>query len=165
MLLGARIFGADGSLGEDMSDPRIKVGILLTPAGKGGEDLSPYAAENFPFMNPSYAEMTKPTLIVAGDNDISALTVRGADWFYDAYFLSPGKKSLLTLYGGEHGLGGIAGYQITETTDENPKRIEAVQRLTWAYLRSAFYPEDNAWQKAGSWLMESPDPQGKVESK
>lgn len=165
MLLGARITGPDGSLGEDMSDTRIRVGVLLTPGGRGGEDLSPFAAEHYPFMNPDYIEMTKPTLIVAGDKDDSPLTVRGPDWFTDAYTLSTGSKSLLTLFGGEHLLGGISGYLVTETTDENPERVATVQQLTWAYLRSALYPEDSAWTVACTELMESPNPPGRVENK
>lgn len=52
----------------------------------------------------------------------------------------PGPKSLLTLFGAEHGLGGVAGYDVAETTDEDPGRVAAVQRLTWAYLRSTLYP-------------------------
>lgn len=165
MLLGARVIGTDGSLGEDMSDSRIKAGILLTPAGKGGEDLSPWAAEHFPFMNPSYAELTTPTLVVAGDQDISPLTVRGWDWFTDAYTLSPGATALLTLFGGEHLLGGISGDLVTETSDENPDRVAVVQRLTWAYLRSALYPEDPAWSVARADLKLNGGSLGKLEEK
>lgn len=165
MLLGARIIGADGSLGADMSDLRIKAGVLLTPAGKGGEDLSPFAAEHYPFMNPGYAEMTTPTLVIAGDKDVSPLTVRGWDWFTDAYTLSPGANWLVTLFGAEHLLGGISGYLVTETSDENPERVAAVQQLTWAYLRSALYPEDSAWATARTELMESANPLGRVDGK
>ena len=165
MLLGARVIGADGSLGEDMSDPRIKAGVLLTPAGKGGEDLSPFAAEHYPFMNPSYAEMTTPNLVIAGDKDVSPLTVRGWDWFTDAYKLSPGANWLVTLFGAEHLLGGISGYLVTETSDENPERVAAVQRLTWAYLRSALYPEDRAWDAVQNEFSDAANPLGKVEGK
>ena len=165
MLLGARIIGSDGSLGEDMSDPRIKAGVLLTPAGRGGEDLSPFAAEHYPFMNPSYSEMTTPSLVVAGDQDVSPLTVRGWDWFTDAYMLSPGADWLVTLFGAEHLLGGISGYLVTETSDENPERVAAVQKLTWAYLQTALYPENSAWSAARADLMEGANPLGKVEGK
>ncbi len=165
MLLGARMIAPDGSLGEDMSDPRIKAGVLLCAGGRGGEDLSPFAAEHFPYLNPSFAEMTTPTLVVAGDKDDSPLSVRGPDWFRDAYTLSPGGKYLLTLFGGEHMLGGISGHLVTETTDENPERVAAVQRLTQAYLRSALYPEDPAWPAACAELTESPNPLGRVEGK
>jgi hypothetical protein len=165
MLLGTRVIGSDGSLGEDMSDSRIKVGVLLCAGGRGGEDLSSFATEHFPHLNQSYAEMTTPTLVVAGDHDYSPLTVRGPEWFTDAYTLSPGAKWLVTLFGAEHMLGGISGYLVTETTDENPQRVAAVQGLTWAYLRSALYPGDPAWPAACADLRGSPNPIGRVEGK
>lgn len=158
MLLGARIVGVD----EDLSDPRIRAGVLLAAAGRGGSDLSPFAAEQYPFMNPSFAEMTGPALVVAGDKDDSPLTVRGPDWTTDAYHLSPGPKSLVTLVGGEHMLGGISGDRVTDTTDENPARVAAVQQLTWAYLCTALDPADRAWPTACAAL--SPE-LGRVDSK
>ena len=154
VLLGARVIGSDGSLGEDLSDPRVKVGALLSATGRGGHDLGPFAAEHFPFMNPSFAEMTTPTLVVAGDQDDSPLSPRGPDWFTDAYTLGQGANSLVTLFGGEHMLGGISGYDAAETSDESPERVAAVQRLTWAYLRTALYPEDTAWSVACAALAE-----------
>jgi dienelactone hydrolase len=144
-LLGARVLNADGTPGEDMSDPRIKAGVLLAVTGTGGADLSPFAAEHFPFMSPSFADMTTPALIVAGDQDDSPLSLRGPDWFTDAYHLSPGGKSLLTLAGAEHSLGGISAYESTETTDESPERVALIQRLTWAYLRDALGLKDSTW--------------------
>lgn len=164
-LLGARVLDSDGKPGEDMSDPRIGAGVLLALTGRGGDDLSPFAVENLPFMNPSFDEMTTPALVVAGDHDQSALSVRGPDWFTDGYSMSPGDKSLLTLFGAEHSLGGIPGYTVTETTDENPERVAAVQRLTRAYLRTALYPEDPAWPAARAALTDAPDPAGRVESR
>jgi pimeloyl-ACP methyl ester carboxylesterase len=165
MLLGARVIGPDGTLGEDMSDPRIKAGVLLSAAGRGGDDLSPFEAEHFPFMSPNFAEMTTPTLVVAGDKDDSPLSVRGPDWFTDAYFLSPGPKSLLTLFDAEHGLGGVSGYDAAETTDEDPERVAVIQRLSWAYLRTALYLGEPAWPAARAALMDAPNPLGRVESK
>ena len=95
---------------EDLSDSRITAGVLFATAGRGGADLTPFAAENFPWLkNPSFADMTMPALVVAGDQDDIPLSVRGPDWMTDPYFLSPGLKSLLTLFGAEHSLGGIAG--------------------------------------------------------
>lgn len=161
-LLGTRVINADGSLSENLSDPRIKAGVLLSAGGRGGKALSPFAKEHFPHLNQSYKEMNIPTLIVAGDNDRSQLTVIGPEWFTDAYHLSPGANALVTLFGGEHMLGGISGYLVTETTDENPNRVHAVQRLTWAYLRSALYPKDSAWMDACTWLAANPNPQGNV---
>jgi predicted dienelactone hydrolase len=165
MLLGTRVLDPEGGTGEDMSDSRIKAGVLLATPGQGGADLTPFAAENFPFMNPSFADMTTPTLVVAGDRDQSLLSVRGPDWFTDPYFLSPGSKSLLTLFGAEHSLGGIHAYNGAETTDENPERVALIQRLTWVYLRSALDPEDSSWPAARTALMEIPNPLGRIESK
>ncbi len=165
MLLGARVLDPEGGTGEDLSDSRIKAGVLLATPGQGGADLTPFAAEHFPFMTPSFADMTTPVLVIAGDRDQSLLSVRGPDWFTDPYFLSPGSKSLLTLFGAEHSLGGISGYNVTETTDENPERVALIQRLTWAYLRSALDPEDSSWPTARTALMERPNPLGRIESK
>ena len=165
LLLGARTVGADGGLGEDLSDPRIQVGVLLSAAGRGGDALSPLAREHFPYLNQSYAGMKTPTLVVWGDQDHSPLTVAGPEWFKDAYTLSPGANGLLTLFGGGHMLGGISGYRVAETTDESPERVAVVQRLTWAYLRSALYPGDSAWTTACAGLRQSAHPPGQVDSK
>ncbi|MFJ3225520.1 alpha/beta hydrolase family protein [Streptomyces sp. NPDC086783] len=164
-LLGARVLDAEGVPGEDMSDRRVTAGVLLALTGKGGEDLSPFAAEHFPFMNPSFDDMKTPALIVAGDQDRSALTTRGPDWFTDPYFLSPGSKSLLTLFGAEHSLGGVSGYDAAETTDASPERVALLQHLTWAYLRTALTPEDDSWQHAISVLQTTPNPLGRLQSK
>lgn len=163
--MGARVLGSEGEVGEDLSDSRIKAGVLLAATGQGGDNLTPFAAEHFPFMNPSFADMTTPALVVAGDRDQSPLSTRGPDWFTDPYFLSPGAKTLLTLFGAEHSLGGIAGYNVTETTDEDPERVALIQRITWAYLRTALYAEDPAWPVACTALMESTNPLGRIECK
>jgi hypothetical protein len=109
-LLGARILDPEGRVDEDMSDPRVAAGVLLALAGRGGENLTPFAAEMFPFMNPSFDTMTTPALMTAGDHDQSLLSTRGPDWWTDAYTFSPGEKSLLTLFGAEHSQGGIHAY-------------------------------------------------------
>lgn len=165
MLLGARVLDADGQAGENLTDPRIKAGVLLATPGTGGDELTPFAAENFSFMSPGFADMATPALVVAGDEDRSMLSTRGPDWFTDPYALSPGSKSLLTLFGAEHSLGGITGYGVTETTDESPERVALVQRLSTAYLRSALYPDDTSWSEASAALAGAPDAVGRVESR
>lgn len=147
-LLGARILDEDGQLtGDDLSDDRVSAGILLAATGVGGDDLHPFAKANFPFMRPSFRELTTPTLVIAGDHDQSKMSSRGPDWFTDAYTHSPGATDLLTLSGAEHGLGGIVGYEVAETTDENPERVAVIQRLTTAYLRTALHADDT-WDAA-----------------
>ncbi len=161
-LLGARVLDAEGKPGEDFSDPRVKAGLLLAATGEGGKDLAPFAAENFPFMSPDFSALTTPTLVVWGDHDQSMLTAtRGPDWFTDVYRLSPGAQGLLTLFGGEHSLGGITGYAATETTDESPDRVALLQRASVAYLRSALGIDPQLWTLAAGWE----DERGRLESK
>jgi fermentation-respiration switch protein FrsA (DUF1100 family) len=164
-LLGARSLDQEDKAAEDMSDPRVAAGVLLAVAGTGGDDLTPFAAENFSFMNPSFAEMRTPALVVAGDHDQSLLSVRGPDWWTDAYTLSPGERSLLTLFGAEHSMGGITGHSVTETTDENPERVALVQQVTTAYLRSALGLEDDGWSQARTDLQGDPQAPVRLESK
>ncbi|WP_405584405.1 alpha/beta hydrolase family protein [Streptomyces sp. NBC_01092] len=163
-LLGARILDADGTPGEDLSDPRVKAGVLLALTGLG-DSLTPFAAEHFPFMKPSFATMTPPALIVAGDNDQSHLSTRGPDWFTDPYTHSPSAKTLLTLFGAEHSLGGVSGHEVAETTDENPARVALIQQLSTAFLHSALGGEDAGWKAAVTALEDAPDPLGTLRSK
>lgn len=167
LLLGARLTDPADGAEVDLAEPRIKAGVLLAAPGRGGDAITEFVAENYPvFSTTDFSAMATPALVVAGDKDTSAhLTVRGAEWHTDPYFLSPGPKALLTLFDAEHGLGGISGYDVAETTDENPERVAVVQRLTWAYLRSELYPGDSAWQAARDALTAGPDPLGRVESK
>ncbi|MFC9845770.1 alpha/beta hydrolase family protein [Streptomyces sp. NPDC060223] len=167
LLLGARLTDPDDGAVVDLADPRIKAGVLLAAPGRGGDAVSEFVAENYSFfLTMDFAEMATPTLVVAGDKDTSAhLTIAGPDWHADPYVLSPGPKSLLTLFDAEHGLGGVSGYDVAETTDENPARVAAVQQLTWAYLRSELYPGDSAWQAAREALAADSDPLGRIESK
>ena len=167
LLLGARLTDPRDGTEVNLAEPRIKAGVLLAAPGRGGDAVTEFVAENYPFfLTTDFAKMTTPALVVAGDKDTSPhLTVRGADWHTDPYFLSPGPKSLLTLFDAEHGLGGVSGYDVAETTDENPERVAAVQRLTSAYLRTELHPGDSAWQAARDTLTASPNPLGRVESK
>lgn len=163
-LLGARIVDEEGHVGDDMSDSRVTAGILFAATGLGGDDLHPFAQANFPFMRPSFRELTTPTLVVAGDHDKSTMSSRGPDWFTDAYTHSPGATDLLTLHGGEHALGGIVGYEVAETTDENPERVAVIQRMSTAYLRTALRVDGGAWPAARDALRRAGDPIGHVDT-
>ncbi|QNP72246.1 chlorophyllase [Streptomyces roseirectus] len=154
VLLGARVLGVP----DDFTDPRVKAGVLLAAAGLGDE-LTPFAAEHLPFMRPSFASMTAPALVVAGDSDHSQLSTRGPDWFIDPYLRSPSPKGLLTLTGAEHSLGGIPGYESAETTDENPETVALIRRVSTAFLRGALGLEGEDWKSVDTGVL------GKVESK
>jgi dienelactone hydrolase len=160
-LLGARVLDADGVPGEDFSHPAVKAGALIASTGTG-DTLTPFAVEHLPFMRPDFSTMTTPALIVAGGKDHSPMSTRGPDWFTDAYHLSPAPKSLLTIADGEHTLGGVAGEQVAETTDEDPARVALVADAISAYLLDAFKLDPAAWTALhpatasdGAWSIES----------
>ncbi|MEU4242250.1 chlorophyllase [Actinoplanes sp. NPDC026619] len=157
MLLGARVAGE----GEDATDKRVKAGVLLATTGVGGADLTPFARDNFPFMSPDFTQLNTPTLVVAGDHDQSQLSTRGPDWFTDVYALSPGAESLLTVFGGEHSLGGIHGYRAADTTDESPERVDLIRRASWAFLRKALEIDATDWQN----ITAAPGPAGSIVAK
>lgn len=151
MLLGARLSVAGDAALQDVSviEPRIKAGVLLTPPGRGGEDLSAFARENFPELNADYSHLTTRSLVVVGDEDVNPyITVRGPEWYRAAFEDGTGCEALLTVKGGKHGLGGIAGWDAKETGDEDPDRLATVQRMTAAYLRSALYEGECCWVDA-----------------
>ncbi|MFJ5307115.1 alpha/beta hydrolase family protein [Streptomyces sp. NPDC088350] len=166
LLLGARV--TDPETGEEVSlgEPRIKAGVLLAAPGRGDVLNGPMADALPVFGTIDFSTMTTPALVVAGDEDDSRhFTDLGPDWHADPYTLGPSPKSLLTLFGAGHALGGIPGYDVAETTDESPERVTAVGRLTAAYLRSRLHPGDTSWQAACEALATSPDPVGRVEAK
>lgn len=168
MLLGARLTDTKRAEDQDVSvvEPRIKVGVLLAPPGKGGDDLSDFARENFTELNPDYSHIKTRSLVVVGDADVNPfITVRGPEWYTAAYDEGPGCDYLLTLKGGMHGLGGIAGYDAKETVDEDPDRLAIVQRMTASYLHSALSGDDIEWQNAQEALKEHASDLAHIESK
>lgn len=164
-LLGARILDEHGRVGDDMSDGRVTAGILFAATGLGGDDLHPFAQANFPFMRPSFRELATPTLVIAGDHDQSEMSSRGPDWFTDAYTHSPGATDLVTLYDAEHALGGIVGYEVAETTDEDPERVAVIQRLSTAYLRTALHIDEDSWAAARAAFRDGGDEIGRADAK
>jgi len=168
-LLGLRVLNPETKKEEDLSDSRIKAGVLFATAGQGGDNLTPFAAEKMPQLNVSFEHMTTPSLVIVGDQDYIPqkyqLTVRGPEWMTDPYFLSPGAESLLSLFGAEHSLGGIPGYEVKETTDENPEQVALIQQVTWAYLRHALDIEHANWSAVQKTLSESFNSLGRLESK
>ncbi len=166
VLLGARHVEPRTGMFIGVVEPRIKAGVLLAAPGKS-EALSAYAREHYPFLSTiDFSTMTSPALVVAGDKDDHPfMKTVGAAWHADPYQLSPGPKSLFTVFGGEHGLGGVAGYDAAETTDESPERVGAVKLMTWAYLRSQLLGEESIWRDACKALHDAATPFGRIESK
>lgn len=167
LLLGMQVLDPGDDTETDLSDPRIKAGVIFAAPGVGNDGhLAPFAAEQYPMMKYiDFSKMTGPALVVAGDDDLNPNFSDRLSYRWDAYTHSPGPKSLLTVFGAGHMLGGISGYDAAEATDENPERVAALRALAWAYLRSELYPDDPAWADALTALESSPDPVGRVESK
>ena len=167
LLLGMRVLDPNDDTDKDLSDPRIKAGVVFGAPGVGNDGhLSSWAAENYPvFKYLDFSTMTGPALVVAGDRDLNFNFSNRLGYRADAYPCSPPPKSLLTVFGAGHMLGGISGYDASETSDEDPERVAAVRALAWAYLRSELYPDDKAWAGAVAALESDPDPVGRIESK
>ena len=129
-------------------------------------DAAAFVSAHYPVLrNNSFAEMTTPALVVAGDKDKNINFSERDDWRADAYHLSPGSKCLLTILGGEHILGGISGYDVAETTHDSPERVALVQKLTLAYLRTALFPGDSSWADAQSALCSNSQTMARIECK
>ncbi|MFC5918620.1 chlorophyllase [Streptomyces pulveraceus] len=167
LLLGAGLTDPDTGNVVRLVEPRIRAGVLLAAPGRGGEVFNGPMAEQWPIVGGvDFSTMTAPTLVVVGDKDDSRhFTDMGPEWHADPYALSPGPKTLLTLFDAEHGLGGIAGYDAAETTDENPERVAALARLSAAYLRTQLHPGAPAWRIVREALATGPGAMGRVEAK
>ncbi|KAJ7828089.1 Alpha/Beta hydrolase protein [Mycena leptocephala] len=165
MLLGAS--NTDPRDGSTWYKPesRIKAGVVLAGVGNGGADISASGKKLIPFYGVDFSKMTTPALVIYGDEDAGPhLTTRDADWHADPYTLAGGQKDLFIMKGAKHGLGGISGWDAGETMDESPERLAAVQRMTWAYLKSQLYDGDKVWVEACK-AMEGLAEIGKVEKK
>ncbi|MER8006560.1 chlorophyllase [Streptomyces sp. NPDC094149] len=166
LLLGARVTDPDDGQEVNLFESRIRAGVLLAAPGRGDVLNGPMADALPVFRTINFSTMTTPALVVAGDKDDSRhFTDMGPDWHADPYTLAPGPKSLLTLFGAEHGLGGIAGYDAAETTDENPARVAALAKLTAAYLRAQLQSGVCPWQAECEAPASDLDAVGRVESK
>ncbi|MFE0368216.1 alpha/beta hydrolase family protein [Streptomyces tendae] len=166
ILVGLRVTDPVTGVTEDLSDSRVMATIQLATAGEGGTNLSPLALEVAPWLrDQDFSHITAPGLVVAGDKDELPLSTTGPSWTSEPYTLSRGNKSLLTVYGGQHSLGGIPGYDAAETTDENPDRVALVQQVTLAYLRHVTGTNDTDWETARTVLAGDSHALGRLESK
>lgn len=166
ILVGLRVADPMTGIAENLSDPRIMATIQLATAGRGGDHLTPLALEMAPWLrDQDFSHITAPGLVVAGDKDELPLSTKGPSWITDPYTVAHSNKSLLTVYGGQHSLGGIAGYEAAETTDENPGRVALVQHATLAYLRHITGIDHTDWQTAQATLTGDPHELGRLESK
>jgi dienelactone hydrolase len=165
MLAGMRV--TDAKTGEvvDLAEPRIKTAIMFSPPGDDA-DRAAWVRENYPELSGNdFSTMTLPSLIVTGTKDFHPFFSERQDWRADAYKLAPAPKSLLMLYEAEHLFGGISGYDAKETSDENPALVAGIQRITWAYLRTALHSDDNSWNVIVEELATGSNAVGYIKSK
>lgn len=147
MMIGAQQTDIDTQEIINLSDSRIKAGVIMSSLGGGGSNLSEFVTKTFPFYTSiDFSTMSAPAIVFYGDADHSPeLTHRGAEWHADPYLLSPGPKALINMKGCGHYLGGIIGYDAAATTDEDPARVILVAKLAASYLRSILYEENENW--------------------
>lgn len=165
LLAGATV--TDVHTGElvDLSEPRIGAFIIISPVGDG-KDAAPWLKENYPETTTTdYSTMSRPALVIVGDKDFNANFSTREGWRADAYNQGPSPKTLLTVFGAEHIFGGISGWDAKETSDEDPERVAEMQRVTWAYLRSALYPENKAWNAVVAEMADAGSGFGRIETK
>lgn len=149
LLLGMRVLDPSDDRPKDLSDPRVKAGVIIAAPGINDGHLGPWAERFQMLKHIDYSEMRGAALVIAGDKDLNPNFSERLSYRWDAYTHSPGgNKSLLTFHGAGHIFGGISGYDATETNDENPERVATLRAMTWAYLRSQLYAGDPAWNDA-----------------
>ncbi|TNC47706.1 alpha/beta fold hydrolase [Rubellimicrobium rubrum] len=164
MLAGMSVTDPDDGTVVRMEEPRIKAFVLFGAPGQG--DLADFAAQHYPvFKGTDFSTMTRDALVVNGDKDKNPNFSDRDQWRADAFYKSPGPKSLLTVFDGEHIFGGISGYDTNETTDDSPERVLFVAEATVAYLRTALEADDGSWDAFQSTLRDNPSAQGRVESR
>lgn len=165
-LLGMQVVDPADERPRDLSDPRIKAGVIIGAPGSG-HDLEDWARENYPVMQHlDFSTMTGTALVITGDADLNPYFSLRLSYRSDAFTLSPGSnKTLLTFFGAEHIYGGISGYDAGETSDENPERVATLRAMVWAYLRSRLNAGDPAWTNAVDALTSAEQPLAKVETK
>ncbi len=165
-LLGMQVLDPADQRAKDLSDPRIKAGVVIGAPGSG-HDLADWARENYPVLQYfDFGAMTGTALVVAGDADLNPYFSERVSYRSDAFTLSPGPdKTLLTFFGAEHIYGGVSGYDADETSDENPERVATLRALVWAYLRSQLFAGDPAWQDAVDAVTHAERPLAKVDVK
>ena len=166
MLAGMEV--TDQVTGEkvNLAEPRLKARVMIGLPGDP-EGLNETGRKLFgnPLSGSDFSTMTLPALVINGDKDKNPNFSDLENWRADAYYHSPAPKSLLTVFDGEHIFGGISGYDVSETTDENPDRVTFLSMSIIAYLRSAFDENDTSWEEVKQEMQNNSDAKGSIESK
>lgn len=60
---------------------------------------------------------------------------------------------------------GISGYDVAETTDENPERVLFICETILKYIRSSMNPKDTSWEELKKSLSTETGAKGRIDSK
>ena len=167
LLLGAQVLDPSDDREKDLSDPRIRAGVVIGAPGIGDEHLAEWARTNYPVLGfNDFSTMNGTALVIAGDKDLNLNFSDRLSYRWDSYTYSPaGNKTLLMFRDAEHIFGGVSGYDAAETSDENPERVAALRALVWAYLRSQLFEGDASWTDAVAALESADAPLATVETR
>ncbi len=125
MLADARVRQRGSLQLESFADQRVRCFVLVSPQGPSGL-----------FSDRSYQTITRPTLMVTGDNDGSPYRDQQGAWRRKAYDLAPaGNKFLLWIDQAHHGFGGISGsVRYRGAGPENDLHVDLVRTTALAFL-------------------------------
>jgi len=136
LLLGMRAVDPQTHLSVDLSDPRVRAGVLIAPPG-GLEGLAAEWRTRSPYLKTDWSMMTRPVLVMVGAADISPMNPVDYRWRADAFNQAPpGAACLITFQGAGHFLGGINGPGSDKAGDD-PSTVGLVQTAAAAWLDAA----------------------------
>lgn len=129
--MGGHSFGAHTTLlvngarprnGADLSDPRPKAFVAISPQGEGKV-----------FSSDSWAGLRRPMLVISGDRDQSAFgeTIESRRIAFDK--CPAGEKYLFWIKDAEHNFGGISGARRRNAGPLIPDQVELVRAATLAF--------------------------------
>jgi hypothetical protein len=166
MLAGAEV--TNNVTGETMNlaEPRLKARVMIGAPGNPEGLTGDFVLTNYPIMKGvNYKKMSLPALVINGDKDINLNFSNVENWRADAYYDSPVASSLLTIFEAEHIYGGVSGWDVAETSDENPELVAFVCESILAYIRSAMDSSDNSWKKLQEDFENDPNAKARIDNK
>lgn len=123
-MAGASALDRDTGERHDYADPRIKVGVFISPPGS----LPIIDAQGF-------SEVRVPAFYTTATNDIIMVPGTTWEWHTDGFRYAPaGDKYLLVLVGADHYLGGIVGRDDLERHPRALEYLDLTNGLTTAFL-------------------------------
>jgi len=141
-MIGGMQYVLPGGRKIGFADDRVDCFVIISPQGTGKA-----------LTDESYREMTRPMLMITGDNDGTPFGDGQGEWRREAFdHAPPGKCWLMWIDEAHHSFGGIAGpIRYRGGGEADPKQVEWIQRMSLAFLDARFLGDENA----ATWLGES----------